>query len=198
LTDVHRLPHGSENEAPDTPVSSDGTITRVLGEKPQQFRHEALLLIDIDGVISLWGWPDHERPDGAWTLVDGIPHFLSRAAADRVRELAEVYEPLWCSGWEDRANEHLPALVGLGPFPHLAFGAPPAGPAGPGHHWKLAAIDAHAGPDRPVAWIDDALTPACHAWAAARRGPTLLVETDPAEGLTAAQAARLRAWDRVR
>ena len=29
--------------------------------------------------------------------------------------------------------------------------------------------------DRPVAWVDDAFTPACHAWAQQRRAPTLLV-----------------------
>ena len=41
---------------------------------------------------------------------------------------------------------------------------PPAGRGMQGH-WKLAAIDEHAGPDRPLAWIDDAFTPACDAWA---------------------------------
>jgi len=58
----------------------------------------------------------------------------------------------------------------------------------------LRAIDAHAGPDRPAAWIDDAHDERCHSWAERRPGPTLLVTTDPAVGLTEAQAERLEAW----
>jgi hypothetical protein len=63
-----------------------------------------------------------------------------------------------------------------------------------GHgHWKLAAIEAYAGPERPVAWID-AHDEACHAWASRRPGPTLLVATTPAIGVTAGHVAQLLAW----
>jgi hypothetical protein len=58
----------------------------------------------------------------------------------------------------------------------------------------VRAIDAYAGPDRPVAWVDDAHDERCRAWAAKRPGPTLLVTTDPAIGLTQEQAAQLEAW----
>ena len=61
-------------------------------------------------------------------------------------------------------------------------------------HWKLPAIEAYAGPQRPVAWIDDAHDEACHAWAARRRTPTLLVATTPATGLAADHVAQLHAW----
>ena len=61
-------------------------------------------------------------------------------------------------------------------------------------HWKLAAIDAHAGPGRPVAWVDDAHDERCRAWARERPGPTLLVTTDPSTGLTEAHADQLEAW----
>ncbi len=159
---------------------------------PAQNVRLPLLLIDIDGVISLWGTPALTSPLGALTLVDGVPHALSKPAAERLAGLADAFELVWCSGWEDRANDYLPRLVGLGPLPHLSFG-PPSDHA----HWKLAAIDAHAGPYRALAWIDDDLPAACHAWAAARPGPTLLVETDPAIGVTPEQATRLRAWSRT-
>jgi hypothetical protein len=152
-----------------------------------------LLLVDVDGVISLWGWPEPHKPVGAWTLVDGVPHYLSAEAAGRLAALTDVFEPIWCTGWEEKADEHLPRLVGLGPFPHLSFDRAMSGAASRAH-WKLAAIDAHAGPDRPLAWVDDAFNPACHAWAAARPGPTLLVTTEPAVGVTEPQAAQLRAW----
>jgi hypothetical protein len=157
-----------------------------------------LLFVDIDGVISLWGFPPDERPDGAWNQVDGIAHFLSTTAARSLHELSEHYELVWCSGWEERANDHLPHLLGLGPFPHLGFDRDVGGgAAGSRAHWKLEAIEAHAG-DRPLAWIDDAFNDACHAWAAARPAPTLRGATDPARGLTATESERLRAWAAAR
>ena len=61
-------------------------------------------------------------------------------------------------------------------------------------HWKLDAIDRYAGDGRALAWIDDAHEERCHAWAAARPGPTLLIGTDPATGLTDAHVSRLLDW----
>jgi hypothetical protein len=60
-------------------------------------------------------------------------------------------------------------------------------------HWKLAAIDAYAGA-RPLAWIDDCLDAACHAWVATRAAPTLLVQTDAAVGITAGHVQKLVRW----
>lgn len=158
-----------------------------------QSRDKPVLLVDVDGVISLWGWESNERPEGAWHNVEGIGHFLSATAAEHLHALAEWFDPVWCTGWEERAAEHLPGLIGAPHLPHLSFDRNP----GRGNtHWKLAAIDAHAG-DRPVAWIDDALDLACEAWAAereARGAPTLLVHTHPAAGLTAEHVAQLVAW----
>jgi hypothetical protein len=153
-----------------------------------------LLLVDIDGVISLWGFAPDARPPGVWTLVDGIGHYLSTTAAEQLRELAGAYELTWCSGWEEKANDELPRTVGVGPLPFLSFDRVPT----PGNtHWKLGAIDAHVG-DRPVAWIDDAFTPACRAWARRRSAPTLLVPTVPERGLTAEEASILAGWEPAR
>jgi hypothetical protein len=152
-----------------------------------------LLLVDIDGVLSLWGFEPSRRPPGVYATVEGIPHFLSEQAARHLQALRAEFDLVWCSGWEERANEHLPGLVGLGPFPHLEFDRhAAAGTTTPGH-WKLGAIDAHVGA-QPLAWVDDAFNDACHAWAAERRAPTLLVSTEPATGLVAAHAERLRTW----
>jgi len=152
-----------------------------------------LLLVDVDGVISLWGFDPDRRPPGAFASVEGIVHFLSQEAGEHLLSLADVYAPVWCTGWEEKANEHLPAALGLGPWPYLSFDRHEAvGTTTPGH-WKLGAIDAYAD-GRPLAWVDDALNDACRAWAARRAAPTLLVETTPAEGLVAAHARRLRAW----
>ena len=153
--------------------------------------HVPWLLVDVDGVISLYGFDLDDRPPGAWENVEGIHHYLSAAAGDHLRRLAERFELVWCTGWEEKANEYLPRALRLpGRLPFLTFaGAPGAGP----RHWKLDAIDAHAGPDRPVAWIDDDHA-GCERWARERPGPTLLVTSDPAVGITAAHVEELLRW----
>jgi len=150
-----------------------------------------LLFVDIDGVISLFGFPPAGRPAGTWLNVDGVPHLISATAPGHLLALAHDFDLVWCSGWEDKADEHLASALAL-PVrpPFLTFSA-----ATGTDHWKLAAVDRHAG-DRPAAWVDDAFDDSCHAWAAARPAPTLLVATDPAVGLTGVQVERLVAWAR--
>lgn len=159
-------------------------------------------MVDIDGVVSLFGgWESGggllgaRSGDGSFHSIDGTPHFLSSTAAAHLLELSSLFELVWASGWEERANEHLPHLLGLPPaLPFLRFPrrteSPPTRASA---HWKLEAIDAYAG-ERPLAWVDDALNDACHAWAHARPAPTLLVQTDPQRGLTADEAGRLADW----
>jgi hypothetical protein len=157
---------------------------------------QPVLYVDVDGVISLWDFDPNSRPDGAFASVDGIPHFLSAEAGAHLHALRDTFELVWCTGWEEKADEHLPHALGLPSLKgleHLSFDRDTrAGTSVPGH-WKLAAVDAHAG-GRPVAWVDDALNEACEAWAAARAAPTLLVRTDPPRGLIAEHATLLRAW----
>jgi Swiss Army Knife RNA repair-like protein len=153
-----------------------------------------LLLVDVDGVISLFGFDPSSPPPGKFLLVDGIPHLISAAAGDHLRALAPAFELAWCSGWEEKADEHLRHALQLPKkCPHLTFDAVTTGSQ---PHWKLAAIECYAGPNRPLAWIDDAHDDACADWAAAREGPTLLVTTEPAVGITAAHVERLLAWAR--
>jgi hypothetical protein len=157
------------------------------------FQTPPLLYIDVDGVLSLFGFDHACPPPGCPTAVDGIPHWLSDGAGPRLERLSRTFECVWCTGWEERAEEHLPRLLGLpGGWEHLRFEESAADT-----HWKLAALEAHAGRDRPLAWIDDGHDAYCAAWAAARPGPTLLVSTDPAVGLTDAHVARLEAWART-
>jgi Swiss Army Knife RNA repair-like protein len=150
-----------------------------------------LLLVDIDGVISLFSFESGARPEGGFHSIDGIPHFLSSRAAEHLLALAPMFDLVWASGWEEKANEHLPYLLGLPVLPHLSFERS-VGRANA--HWKLDAIDAYAGESRPLAWIDDAFNDACHEWASARGAPTLLVQTTPASGLTADETEILRSW----
>jgi Swiss Army Knife RNA repair-like protein len=181
-------------------LTTSETTARQAGEPAGERRspapaatRRALLLVDIDGVISLFAFADERRrPPGSFHWIDGMPHFLSATAAEHLLALAERFELAWASGWEERANEHLPHLLGVPRLPHLRFERA-VGRANA--HWKLDAIEAHAG-ERPLAWIDDAFNDACHAWAAERAAPTLLVQTSPASGITAREVAVLLDWER--
>ena len=146
-----------------------------------------MLFVDVDGVISLFGFPGGIEPPGRFEWIDGIVHCIGHRAGARLARLANSYELVWATGWEEKANEYLVRLLELGAeLPVVSFAGPPTTSA----HWKLAAIEQYAG-ERPAAWVDDALDERCHAWAARRRAPTLLVETDPATGLTDEHVARL-------
>jgi hypothetical protein len=152
-----------------------------------------ILAVDIDGVLSLFG--SEEKPDPAITrlqLVDGVPHQISLVAGDRLRRLSALFELVWASGWEDKANFYLPHLLGLPELPHVSFdGAARDGDA----HWKLAPLETYA-QDRALAWIDDNFDQSCYDWARVRPEPTLLVVTEPQLGLEEAHVDALNAWAR--
>lgn len=152
-----------------------------------------ILFVDVDGVLSLFGFePTIEALPGPLHYIDGVAHCIPPDGGPRLVRLAEHFELVWATGWEDRANDHLPYILGLpfGNLPWLRFdGRAVFGSA----HWKLDALD-HYARDRPAAWIDDNLDDECIAWAEGRAAPTLLVETKPPTGLTDAHVEELIAW----
>jgi HAD domain in Swiss Army Knife RNA repair proteins len=152
-----------------------------------------ILFVDVDGVISLFGFaPGADEMPGPLHWIDGIAHFIPEDVGERLVRLAASFELVWATGWEERANEHLPYILGL-PFRELPFltfdGRAVFGSA----HWKVDAIAEYAG-DRPAAWIDDNIDEECVAWAEGRRAPTLIVRTDAAVGLTDEHVEELLRW----
>jgi hypothetical protein len=173
-----------------------GTVGRrlpfaaMLGRRRGTNGDKPILAIDIDGVISLFGFDEGEQPPGEFHLVDGLPHFISRPAGERISRLLDTYEGVWASGWEDRANDHLPRILGVPELPFLTFdGRARFGSS----HWKLEALDEYGG-DRPMAWIDDNLDRSCRKWAKKRDAPTLLVPTESEHGLEEAHVEALLRW----
>ena len=151
-----------------------------------------MLFVDVDGVISLFGFaPDGDFP-GAAHSVDGILHCIATDCGERLRRLDERFELVWATGWEEKANEYLPLILEL-PFKELPSLTFDGGAVFGSAHWKLGAIDDYAG-DRPAAWIDDNLDERCRAWAADRNAPTLLVQTEPSTGMSDEHVEQLLRW----
>jgi hypothetical protein len=157
-----------------------------------------VLAVDIDGVISLFGFEqplepgraDPRQAPGEFHLVDGMLHCIALETGPRLNRLAESYELVWASGWEDRANDHLPDILGVPELPYLTFdGRARFGTA----HWKLEALEEYGG-SRPLAWVDDSLDESCFEWSERRTAPTLLVPTESDVGLTEAHVAALESW----
>jgi HAD domain in Swiss Army Knife RNA repair proteins len=150
-----------------------------------------LLFMDVDGVLN----PFPDTPPGFDELdlfpEDREPVRLHPAHGDWLRELAEVFDVVWATGWGEDANSRLCPHFGLEPFELLALPAVPFTA-----EEKVPAVAACAGV-RPAAWVDDLLGPAARAWAAARESPTLLVEVDSETGLTRPAVDRLLAWARA-
>jgi hypothetical protein len=150
-----------------------------------------ILAVDVDGVISLFGF--EEPPDrnvARFELIDGMVHCISLAAGQRLLRLNERYELIWATGWEDKANDYLPNILGLPELPYLSFdGAARFGSA----HWKLGPLDEY-GRGRPLAWLDDSFDDSCYEWARERQEPTLLVPTESQTGIEDIHVEALTAW----
>jgi hypothetical protein len=151
-----------------------------------------ILAVDVDGVLSLFDFVEPPAPPAArFELIDEILHCISVAGANRLRLLADHYDVVWATGWEDRVKQ-LAAVLDLPEYPHLTFaGAARFGSA----DWKLGPLEEFA-QDRALAWIDDSFDEHCYQWARSRQDPTLLVPTQSHVGLEDVQAEALVAWAR--
>ena len=150
-----------------------------------------VLFLDVDGVISLFGFQASGPPPGSFHSIDGILHCIGSDVAGRLARLAATYELVWATGWEEKANEYLVHILELPEdLPVLTcdgravFGS---------SHWKLEAID-HYARRRPAAWIDDNLDERAEKWADKRHAPTLLVRTESALGITEEHVELLLRW----
>ncbi len=150
-----------------------------------------LLAIDVDGVISLFGFDEPPPSDMArFELIDGMVHCISLGAGKRLLRLRDHYDMVWATGWEEKANDYMPNVIGMPELPVLNFGgAARFGTA----HWKLEPLEVFS-KGRPMAWIDDSLDESCYEWARKRSEPTLLVPTESAHGLEDAHTEALIAW----
>jgi hypothetical protein len=140
------------------------------------------LLLDVDGVLVLRAeqsdpWQRHEVVSAT-----GETHtvWLNPLHGVWIGELSVHFELVWATGWQHDAPRLLGPLLGIPPAPAITFTEAPQ----PGVVIdKLPDIITYVG-DRPVAWVDDHLSPAEFEWARSRPEPTLLVQPNPTVGLS--------------
>jgi hypothetical protein len=138
---------------------------------------QPLLLLDVDGVVCPLGEAANDQIAIAGTYVSLSHH---RLLPVWLAELANAFELVWATTWEDDANAILSPLLGLPDLPVIGFRGTIVGP---GETVKLPPVRRFVG-DRAFAWVDDRLGVDAIAWAAHRPVATFLRDIDPATGLT--------------
>lgn len=148
-----------------------------------------LLLLDVDGVLNPYAAPG--CPPG-YTEHDFFPGEdpvrICTGHGQWLAELATRFQLVWATAWEVHANRLLAPLLQLPDLPVIRFQPDSFQPFD-----KLPWVIEYA-MDRPLAWIDDMLTEEAHDWAARRATPTLLIDIDPAEGLTRPVVGQCLRW----
>jgi hypothetical protein len=146
-----------------------------------------LLLLDVDGVFIPYAATEPPVGFRRYTLL-GEPAWLAPHHGDWLRPLGDRFQLTWATGWEHDANRLIAPILGLPALPVIEFPRDASG-----RFAKLPTLTQAVG-ERPLAWVDDELTPAAHDWASRRQRPTLLLDADPAIGLTEEHVAALAAF----
>jgi hypothetical protein len=148
-----------------------------------------VLLVDVDGVLNPWLAEDCPPGYGEYSFFPGERVLLSPGHGELLLSLERTYELVWATAWEHRANRLICPVLALPELPVIEF--PLDGRDL--YFRKLPAVIEAVG-DRPCAWIDDEHRPDHYTWAERRGVPTLIVDINPAEGLTSDVVVRLAEW----
>jgi hypothetical protein len=147
------------------------------------------LLLDVDGVLNPFAAEVCPEPYREYDFFPGEEAVrLAVVHGEWLRDLAETFDLVWATGWGHQADLLIAPTLGLPRLPVIVFTGVRFVPAA-----KVPAIHSYVG-DRPLAWLDDIITPEAEAWASERRAPTLLVPVDPTVGLTESTVEELKEW----
>jgi hypothetical protein len=153
-----------------------------------------MLLVDFDGVLNPYAaavCPSGFVEYGLDVFPGEEPVRLNAEHGRWLRSLATMFDLAWASACPEDLNKYCAPLLGLDPMPRVPMPRSPFDP-----ELKVPAIREFVR-DRAVAWLDDLFGSAARAWAAERTAPTLLVDVDPAIGMTEGLVDELRAWHRT-
>jgi len=148
-----------------------------------------LLLVDVDGVLNPWAAAACPEGYSEYEFFPGERVLLCPSHGPMLTSLASAYDLVWATAWEHNANRLICPVIALPELPVIEF---PLSGRDILFRKLPAVIDAVG--DRPCAWIDDAHQPDHYDWAEDRGVPTLIVDIDPAVGLTSGVADQLARW----
>ena len=147
-----------------------------------------VLLLDVDGVINVYAASVSSHHLEA-EFFEGLFYVrIPIGMGVRLRTLAEHYEIVWCTAWEEKARQFGDRLSvpELATAPYVRWERASLCDA----TWKIRDVRHYVGENlagRPVAWVDDDLGGDADQWALFRSAdgaPTLCVKTNPSKGLT--------------
>lgn len=147
-------------------------------------RSRPLLFLDVDGVIGRFA----AKTLGRSAILDGYADLsVDERIAAWLRTLDDAFEIVWATSWFEDANGILEALGLDLRWPVLEW-----------TDLKLPKILGQVG-DRPFAWVDDDIEFELRLLQARWREPelnerNLLIQTDPAHGLTESHVQDLLAF----
>lgn len=154
-----------------------------------------ILAVDVDGVLNaLSRGPLKDGQAEADAMSFRIRYRRDYGA--RLLAVAEETgaELVWCTTWQDKANEWIAPLVGLPELPWVDLKTGYAGykfsQAVPPGMAKSRALMIHAG-NRPFAWLDDDARP---EHLAGHQAPCHLVQVNSHDGLTERDLMEARQW----
>lgn len=165
-----------------------------------------LLLLDVDGVLNVF--PEAATRDRyyetslASTTQGNFRVTRHKRAREWIDRLAEHFHLVWCTMWDDEANEHIFGPIGVPPVPYIPVWENSRmrnWSAKAGTHHKVPQINDYA-QSRPLAWIDDELTVPDYTWAQARSrttAPTKLECPTQERGMVERHVQRLVAWAQI-
>lgn len=165
-----------------------------------------VLLLDIDGVFNIFN-QDENTDLYEYFIAQEIYKIQMRLALiDHMEELTEHFVLVWCTTWDELANEYFADRLKMPFLPVVptrearrgGFSGtkPPLLAPIPNVHWKTSAIVKYI-KDRPYAWVDDELGQGDQDYADMRTAmvaPTLMLRTEEHEGLVQRHVDELITW----
>jgi hypothetical protein len=160
------------------------TVNLTISDDPRP-----ILLVDVDGVLNPWEAEYCPYGFAEYEFIPGERVLLSPAHGQLLTSLGAAYELVWATAWEHDANRFIAPVLALPALPVIEFPLSGRNVL----FRKLPAVQQAVG-DRPCAWIDDVHPPDHYEWASTRGVPTLIIDINPAVGLTTAVVKRLAEW----
>ncbi|MFG3439898.1 HAD domain-containing protein [Nonomuraea sp. NPDC047897] len=156
---------------------------------------DALLLLDVDGVLNPW-----HRPGPEWEIHKAVAHDMSYRVVlnpdhgPMLLELAKETgaELVWATTWEEHTNREIGSRIGLPELPVIQVNS---GPSAPRVHPKTPPVADYV-KGRSFVWFDDDLTRADSQYLKAHDGvgDFLIVHIGPRKGLTERHLEMAAAW----